>query len=115
LIARVISGETTIGELMTGRRDLLAELVARYIWWRDPEPPSDDRIIAQVMNFGTYEDVRRLESANGPEELRAVMLRAHPGWIGKRSWNFWRVRLSFAGAGPIPEAPPRRAFLADLP
>jgi hypothetical protein len=115
LIARVISGGTSICELMPDRRYLLAELAARYIWWRDPDPPSDDRIIAQVMNFGTYEDVRRLESAYGPEELRAVMLRAQPGWISRRSWNFWRARLSFAGAGPIPQAPPRRAFLSDLP
>jgi hypothetical protein len=100
---------------MSDRPDLLAELAARYIWRRESDPPSHDRIIAQVMNFGTYEDVRRLESAYRPEELCVVMLRAQSGWIGKRSWNFWRVRLSFAGTGPIPEAPPRRTFLEDLP
>jgi hypothetical protein len=99
---------------MTNRSALLASLASRYIWWRDAQPPSDDRIIAQVMNLGTYDDIRRLEAAFGPQELRAVMLRAQPGWIGRRSWNFWRGRLSFAGAGPIPDAPPRRSFYAEV-
>jgi len=99
---------------MTARSALLADLAARYIWWRDENAPSDDRIIAQVMNFGTYEDIRRLEAAYGPDELRAVMLRAQPGWIGERSWGFWHGRLAFAGAGPIPEAPPRRTFDAEV-
>ncbi|HWF94549.1 MAG TPA: hypothetical protein VG291_06280, partial [Xanthobacteraceae bacterium] len=99
---------------MIHRPDLLVEFASRYIWWRDAQPPSEDRIIAQVMNLGTYDDVRRLEAAYGPQELRAVMLRAQPGWIGGRSWSFWRARLSHAGAGPIPEAPPRRVFHAEV-
>ena len=90
---------------------LLASFASRYIWWRDPQPPSEARIIAQVMNLGTYDDVRRLEAAYAPEELRGVMLRAQPGWIGKRSWNFWRARLSFGGVGPLPHAPPRRGSM----
>lgn len=93
---------------------LLAELASRYIWWRDSQPPSEERIIAQVLNLGTYDDARRLEAAYTPQELRGVMLRAQPGWIGRRSWNFWRARLSFGGAGPLPEAPPRRAFHAGV-
>jgi hypothetical protein len=99
---------------MTSRSRLLASLASRYIWWRDPAPPSDDRTIAQVMNLGTYEDIRRLEHAFGPEELRAVMLRAQPGWIARKSWNFWRARLRRAGEDPIPQAPPRRAFHAEV-
>jgi hypothetical protein len=99
---------------MTSHPTLLASLASRYIWWRGPNPPSDDRIIAQVMNLGTYDDIRRLEAAYPPRELRVVMLRAQPGWISKRSWSFWRARLSHAGAGPIPEAPPRRSFHAAV-
>ena len=95
---------------MNVRVDLLASLADRYIWCRDTDAPSADRIIAQILDIGTYEDTRRLEAAYTPEDLRAVMLRAEPGWIGKRSWNFWRNRLSFQGVGPFPESPPRRAF-----
>jgi hypothetical protein len=99
---------------MTTRPALLTDFAARYIWWRDEHAPSDDRVIAQVMNLGTYDDIRRLEATYGPYELRAVMLRAQPGWIGERSWGFWRGRLLAAGAGPIPEAPPRRSFDAEV-
>jgi|SRR6516225_6464300 hypothetical protein len=56
-------------------------------------PPSEDRIIAQVMSIGTWEDIRRLERAYSPEELRDVILRAQPGWISERSWELWRGRL----------------------
>ena len=100
---------------MPDRSALLAEFAARYIWWRDEHPPSDDRIVAQAMNLGTYDDIRRLEAALSPDELRGVMLRAAPGWISNRSWDFWRGRLRHAGAGPIPETAPRRAFLAEVP
>jgi hypothetical protein len=99
---------------MTSRSRLLASLASRYIWWRDAAPPSDDRIIAQVMSLGTYEDVRRLEQVFGPEELAAVMLRAQPGWIARKSWNFWRARLRHGGVNAIPQAPPRRAFHAPV-
>jgi hypothetical protein len=97
-----------------GRAELLGELAARYIWWRDGDDPSDDRIVVQVINLGTYDDIRRLEAAYTAQELRAVMLRAQPGWIGERSWGFWRGRLSFVGVGPIPEVPPRRPLDAQV-
>jgi hypothetical protein len=99
---------------MPNRSALLADFAAHYIWWRGDEPPSQDRIIAQVMNLGTYEDIRRLEAAFAPGELRGVMLRAAAGWISDRSWNFWRGRLRHAGIGSIPEAAPRRPFLAEV-
>jgi hypothetical protein len=69
-----------------------------------------NRIIAQVMSIGTDDDIRRLEAAYSANELRELMLRAQPGWISERSWEFWRGRLRAAGAGPIPEKPPRRSF-----
>jgi hypothetical protein len=93
---------------------LLHALAARYIWWRDPAPPSDDRIIAQVMNLGTWDDICRLEAAYRPQLLRAVMLRSAPGAISDRSWAFWRGRLMHRGAGAIQERPPRRTFGAEM-
>jgi hypothetical protein len=99
---------------MSSRSSLLADFAARYIWWRDEMAPSEDRIIAQVMSIGTWEDIRRLENAYSPEELRDVMLRAQPGWISERSWELWRGRLRAAGAGIVPETPPRRSFYAEM-
>ena len=36
--------------------DLLTAFAGRYIWWRSEPGPSDDRIVAQVINIGTYDD-----------------------------------------------------------
>jgi hypothetical protein len=99
---------------MTTRAHLLRDFASRYIWWRDETPPSEDRVIAQVMSIGTWDDIRRLEQVYSRDELRDVMLRAQPGWISEPSWEFWLGRLRAAGAGAIPEAPPRRSFYAEM-
>lgn len=90
---------------MDDRSELLSEFKTRYVWWTDE--PTDDRVIAQVMDVGGYEDIRRLEAVFGIGELSALMMRAQPGWISERSWDFWRGRLRVPG---LPAAPPRRSF-----
>jgi hypothetical protein len=96
---------------------LIAELGRKYIWWEPigDQPHSEARIIAQAMNLGTFDDIRRLETTLGHERLAGVMLRAAPGWLSDRSWEFWRGRLSFALGEPMPEKPPRRSFLTEVP
>lgn len=91
---------------------LIDRLGRRYLWWRpvDGSSFSEDRIVAQIMNLGTYDDLLRLEAALGQAHLVGVMLRAEPGWFGDRSWEFWRGRLSFATGAALPETAPRRAF-----
>ena len=57
------------------------DVVTRSIAW-DPvsdEPPSENRIIAQTMNFGTFHDVVILEQTVGKNRLVEVMLRARTG------------------------------------
>jgi hypothetical protein len=92
------------------RSKLIAELERRCLWWSDGHQVDRTRTIAQVMELGTYEDIRRIEAVFTTEELRDVMLRAPAGAISPRSWDFWRGRLRFAGCTAIPEAPPRRPF-----
>ena len=71
------------------------------------------RIIAQTMNFGTYDDILALEDAVGRDRLVEIMRRAQPGWLSDRSWEFWRGRLSYANGAEIAARPPRRAFLDE--
>jgi hypothetical protein len=89
----------------------------KYLWWKpvDGQPFSDDRIIAQTMNLGTYEDTLLLEQTVGKPRLVEIMLRAEPGWLNDRSWEFWRGRLTFATGAAIPDKAPRRAFDAAIP
>ena len=92
--------------------EFLTELESRYFWWEPvgSEPRSSARIVAQAMTLASFEDVRRLEQTLGPDRLADIMLRAEPGWIDQRSWEFWRGRLMLATALEIPEAAPRRSF-----
>jgi hypothetical protein len=92
--------------------DLASELESKFFWWEPigRQPRSAARILAQAMNFASFDEVRRLEKTLGPEFLAEAMLAAEPGWISKRSWEFWRGRLTLATGRAIPDTPPRRTF-----
>ena len=92
------------------------ELESRFFWWEpvDRQPRSAARILAQAMNFATFEIVLRLESELGCDRLVDAMLGAEPGWLSDRSWEFWRGRLALATGRAIPEEPPRRSFDARV-
>ena len=95
----------------------IAELGRKYLWW-DPvgdQPHSENRIIAQAMNFGTFDDIVVLEQTVGEKRLAEVMLRPEPGWLSNSSWEFWRGRLSLAAGGAIPDEAPRRHVYAAAP
>ena len=97
-----LSWRMTTNNVLT---DVIAEFGRKYLWWEpvSGQPHSEDRIIAQTMNLGTYDDILLLEEAVGKARLLDVMLRAEPGWINDRSWEFWRGRLSFATGALIPK------------
>ena len=90
----------------------LAALGRKYIWWKPvgDVPFTDQRIIAQTMDLGTYDDILLLEQMVGHPRLVNVMLAAEPGWLSDRSWEFWRGRLSRATGTAIPDRAPRRLF-----
>jgi hypothetical protein len=97
--------------------DMIAEFGRKFLWRKLPngQPQSEDRITAQTMNLGTYDDILLLEQTVGKPRLVEVMLHAEPGWINDRSWEFWRGRLSFATGAVLPHQAPRRAFHAAMP
>lgn len=97
--------------------DVIGRFARKYLWWKpsDGQQHSEERILAQTMNLATYDDVLLLEQAVGKGRLAEVMLRAQPGWISDRSWEFWRGRLSFATGVAIPDQAPRRELDAATP
>ena len=103
-------------EVKDRREEVLASLAPRYVWWSLDGSTGDrtDRTLAQVMNLGTYRDIRAVEAVFSGNELVAVMARAQPGWFSDRSWEFWRGRLSILHADAVPAKPPRRSFDAEV-
>jgi len=88
---------------------LLAELARKYIWWKSPEEAlrTPQRIIAQVMNVGDYQDVQKLATQFGDEPLRQAITHAESGQFNERSWHYWHYRLGLAELGEVPPLPAR--------
>jgi hypothetical protein len=92
------------------QHDLLRDFASRYIWWKSAQEAMlfPERILAQVMNLGTYADLGRLCTIFPVEALRQVVDHAEPGWFNERSWVFWQYRLGLvAGDTPLPPLPAR--------
>lgn len=88
---------------------LLHRLAARYIWWKTPEDALryPRRLIAQVMEMGTLEDVQALLSALGAQKFIEVIKGAEAGWFSPPSWHYWHYRLGLAEVGQVPPLPVR--------
>jgi hypothetical protein len=88
----------------------LLPFVRKYLWWWDSERPIDDahRVIAQVMDIGTFEDVQELRTLAGDDALREALIAAKPGEFSPRSWNYWHLMLEVADLDDVPPLPSRR-------
>lgn len=98
---------------MTARRidrQGLMLLAQKYIWWKSPSDAADqpERVIAQVMNIGDFEDIQRLEALAGNDMLVEVLNRAEIGQFTPRSWTYWHYRLGIADIDQVPPLPSRR-------
>lgn len=83
----------------------------KYLWWVSPEEAIMDqgRLVAQVMNIGTFEDVRYLEDRLGEDYLASILKTAKPGYFQEKPWTYWHHRLGVARDWTVPPLP-RRTF-----
>ena len=91
--------------------DALKPYARRYIWWQTPEEAVRDphRLMAQVMDIGTFEDARDLIRLVGETRLREVLEQSQAGWLRPCSWSYWHYRLGLAETEQdIPPLPERR-------
>jgi len=89
---------------------LLEELARQYVWWK---PAGEavlypERIVAQVMDIGDYDDVQRVSDELGDDFLRQVLRQAEIGQFTPRSWAYWHYRLGLAEPERVPPMPGRR-------
>ena len=90
--------------------ELLQRLAQRYIWWKPPDEAVRDpqRVIAQVMNIGDWDDASAMRRHLGDDALRDALARAEAGQFNGRSWAWWHYRLGLARMGEVPPLPVRR-------
>ena len=90
--------------------ELLERLAAKYVWWKTPAEAiaRPERIAAQVMDIGDYDDVQSLVHEAGLGYLRDVLTHAEAGQFNARSWTYWHYRLGLSDPGKVPALPERR-------
>ena len=90
--------------------EFLRDLAKKYIWWKAESEAMQypDRVIAQVMNMGDYEDVQRLVKSIEKESLRKILETAEVGQFNEKSWHYWHYRLGLAKLGEVPALPQNR-------
>ena len=88
----------------------LKPFARKYIWWKsaDEAVTMPERVIAQVMDIGDYEDVQTLAKQLGDDVLREVMSHAQAGQFSPRSWAYWHYRLRLATIDSLPAMPTRK-------
>lgn len=92
--------------------ELTARLAKRYLWWM-AAPQTDvetDRLVAQVMDIGDFDDANELLDSAGAERFRAVLQKALPGQLRPKSWAYWHYRLRLIDVDKEPPTLPVRAF-----
>jgi hypothetical protein len=98
--------------MATGQLDplLLYRLAVKYVWWKAPDEAAlmPERVIAQTMNMGDYDDLLALSEQLGDDRLRQVLRHAEIGQFNERSWAYWHYRLGMAKPGALPPPPKRR-------
>jgi hypothetical protein len=90
-------------------RTMLKRLASKYIWWKPPDEAvaMPERVVAQVMDIGDFDDMQALAEAVGDEYLRRVLQHAEAGFFSKKSWAYWHYRLGLAKPGGAIAVPDR--------
>ncbi len=84
----------------------LERVAERIFWWKSPaEALADEpRFLAQVMVYGTVDDLAAARRHFPESAFRAVLAAPPSGVFDPRSWAYWHVVF---GLEP-PAEPPRR-------
>jgi len=93
--------------------ETLRAIAARLIWWQASEVSLRDprRLVAQVMNLGSWEDVKFAQAHFGLAAFRAALENAQPGWFEQDSWVIWHNAFEL----PVPDLPRPTALAGTKP
>lgn len=93
-------------KITPAERKRLETLAEKLFWWKRPEEALAGlpRFLAQVMTFGTWNDVLTVQEILGRDAFREVLLNPPAGVFDERSWNYWHLMFDL----PVPPLPRRR-------
>jgi hypothetical protein len=88
----------------------LLDLAKRYVWWLSPEEALEypQRVIARIMDMGTFADIHELVAIVGEDSLRQALQNAEAGQFRPRSWSYWQYLLNGLADDTLPPMPVRR-------
>jgi hypothetical protein len=83
----------------------LDRIASRLFWWQSPAEALANpiRFLAQVMTYGTVEDLAVVQDHFPADALQNVLANPPAGVFDPRSWNYWHVRFGL----PTPALPKR--------
>lgn len=101
-------------ELTADQNTALLYFAAKYIWWKEPAEAIryPKKIVSQVMNIGTIEDLALLQKQIPNSYLVEALTTAEIGQFTEKSWSFWHYMLGLSDVNKVP-APPARRFEDD--
>lgn len=82
----------------------LQRLARRLFWWKSPETAlaCPRRFLAQVMTWGTWDDLQVARRYWTEADFRAVLSDPPPGVFDARSWSYWHCVFGVEPAPPLP-------------
>jgi hypothetical protein len=87
----------------------MLDLARRNVWWLSPEEALEypQRVIARIMDMGTFEDIHELVGIVGEDALRQALKDAEAGQFRPRSWSYWQYLLNGLADATLPHIPVR--------
>jgi hypothetical protein len=85
-------------------------LARRNVWWLEPEEALEypQRVIARIMDMGTFEDIHELAGIVDEDVLRQTLKSAEAGQFRPRSWSYWQYLLNGLADATLPPMPERK-------
>jgi hypothetical protein len=82
----------------------LEKVAARLFWWKTPAEALayPNRFLAQVMTYGTIEDLAIVRRHFPESAFRDVLADPPPGVFDPRSWSYWHVRFGLEQPRELP-------------
>lgn len=81
----------------------IEQVARRLFWWKTPAEALQDtrRFLAQVMTYGSLEDVMTTRQYFSRNEFEAVLDNPPAGVFDERSWNYWNLVFDRYPPAPI--------------